>query len=253
VKTQFLYGFHPVRAALDAHPERILEAWVDPTRTDSRMAELGRRLQEAGIPVHPASARALERKAGTPQHQGVVVRYRPPPPAGLNDLDGLAGESDGAPALFLALDGVTDPHNLGACMRSAHAAGARAVIVPRPRSAPLTPAARKVASGAAERLPLVVVPNLTQALERLKGGGLWVWGLAAEGAMRLYEAPLTRPCVLVLGAEGRGLRSGVRKRCDGLLRIPMAAGAESLNVSVAAGVALFEAVRQRSMVAARPG
>jgi len=244
-KPVFLYGFHAVLAAAEVHPERLLEVWVERGRHDARTAALLERLASAGVRVQRAEAAALERKAGSAHHQGVVARYRPPPPLGLGDLDGLAAPREDTPALFLALDGVTDPHNLGACMRTAHAAGARAVVVPKDRAAPLTPAARKAASGAAERLPLVVVPNLGQALERLKRLELWVWGLAGEGTQVLYDAPLSRPCTLVLGAEGRGLRRIVRQHCDGLLRIPMAPGAESLNVSVAAGVALFEAVRQR--------
>ncbi len=240
-----LHGFHPVLAAAEVHPERLLEVWVERGRQDARMAALLGRLAKAGVRVQRADSAALDRKTGGAPHQGVVARYRPPPPLGLADLDRLAASGGNSPALFLALDGVTDPQNLGACIRTAHAAGARAVLLPKDRSAPLSPAARKAASGAAERLALVVIPNLGQALERLKRAAVWAWGLAGEAERVLYEAPLHRPCVLVLGAEGRGLRRGIRGHCDGLLRIPMAPGAESLNVSVAAGVALFEAARQR--------
>jgi 23S rRNA (guanosine2251-2'-O)-methyltransferase len=198
----------------------------------------------AGVPVEETTGDSLDRAAGHDHHQGVVARCRAAPerteaelPAFLKDLP--------ATAFLLVLDGVQDPHNLGACLRSADAAGVQAVIVPRDNSAPLTPAVRKVASGAAETVPLFRVANLARVLETLKSAGVWLVGAAGEAERDLYDIDLRGPLALVLGAEGTGLRRLTRDLCDHLARIPMTGSVGSLNVSVAAGVCLFEAVRQR--------
>lgn len=236
-------GLHAVEALLAHAPERIKRLQVAADSSDDRLARIVAHARTLGISVEQLRRPRLDRAHEGLKHQGVVAFTLPRPRAGEMELaDLVAGGGD----LFLALDGVTDPHNLGACLRSADAAGARAVIVPRDRSAALTPAAAKAASGAAETMPLVAVVNLARTLRELRDAGLWVVGLAGDVEAPLYRIDLTVPTVLVLGAEGEGLRRLTRENCDLLAAIPMAGTVSSLNVSVAAGVALFEAVRQRS-------
>ena len=242
-------GLHAVEALLAHAPGRIRRLQVAADGTDARLADLVGRAQSLGISVEELRRERLDRNHAGLRHQGIVAFARPRPRAGetgLADLVAAGGD------LFLALDGVTDPHNLGACLRSADAAGARAVIVPRDRSATLTPAAAKAASGAAETTPLVAVTNLARTLRELRDAGLWVVGLAGDAQEPLYRIDLTPPTVLVLGAEGEGLRRLTRAHCDHLAAIPMTGSVASLNVSVAAGVALFETVRQRSAAGSRP-
>jgi 23S rRNA (guanosine2251-2'-O)-methyltransferase len=201
--------------------------------------------RSAGVAVQRAPRATLDRLGGGVRHQDVLasVRERPAPDErNLPELVALAG----ADALFLVLDGVTDPHNLGACLRSAAAAGVTAVVVPKDRSAPLNAAARKAAAGGAEIVPLVRVTNLARAMEALKQAGVWTVGLAGEASDDLYQRDLRGPLALVLGAEGEGMRRLTGERCDFLVRIPISERMESLNVSVAAGVCLFEARRQRA-------
>lgn len=225
-------------------PERILELWVQAGRTDRRASSLLALAADHQVPVQEAAHGQLDRLSGDAAHQGVVARVRALGPwdeARLLDL--LAHLT--RPPLLLVLDGITDPHNLGACLRSADAAGVDAVIATRDRAAGLDGAARKVAAGAAEFLPFVTVTNLVRTLDSLKQRGVWVAGLAGEAPSTLYEKDLTGALAIIAGAEGQGLRRLTRERCDFLLRIPMGGHVESLNVSVAAGIAMFEAVRQR--------
>lgn len=241
---ELVYGFHAVSAVIETAPGNVLELWVDPERGDARMSALIRAARHAGLRTQQANARTLTRKARTEHHQGVVARFRRPAPPGLEVLDaGLNGRA--GPALLLALDQVTDPHNLGACLRVAEAAGAQAVVAPRRGSATVTPAVRAVAAGSAERVPFVTVNNLARSLRELQSRGLWIYGLAGDGESSIYDLDLRTPCVLVAGSEGRGLRRMTRERCDRVAAIPMQGAVESLNASVAAGVALFEARRQR--------
>ena len=242
-RDEIVGGLHAVEALLAHAPERIKRLQVAADSSDARLAGIVARARTLGISVEPLRRPRLDRAHEGLNHQGVVAFTLPRPRAGESELAGLVASGGD---LFLALDGVTDPHNLGACLRSADAAGARAVIVPRDRSAALTPAAAKVASGAAETMPLVAVVNLARTLRELRDAGLWVVGLAGDVDAPLYRIDLTLPTVLVLGAEGEGLRRLTRENCDLLAAIPMAGSVGSLNVSVAAGVALFEAVRQRS-------
>jgi len=235
-------GINAVEALLQARPEQVTRIWVEAGR--GRPARLAERAREHGITVETAAAATLDRLTDGARHQGVVAEFRPNPALHDAELEALV-ERAGPEALLLILDQVQDPHNLGACLRSAAAAGATAVVVPRDRAAGLTPAARKAASGAAEWIPLVETANLARLLERLKPLGVWCIGLAGEAEGALWETDLTGPLALAMGGEQHGLRRLTRARCDGLARIPMAGPAESLNVSVAAGVALFEAVRQR--------
>lgn len=240
--SELLHGINAVESALRNDPERIKVIWLDATRDDRRLRVLAELAEQAGIAVQRTSKKALDRRAPDGRHQGVVADYRPPPPPGEGDLLDLV-ESAERP-LLLVLDGVTDPHNLGACLRTAAAAGAIAVVAPRDRAAPLTPAARKAASGAAEIIPFVPVTNLVRALEALKARGVWVVGTAGGAETSLYEQDLKGARAIVLGAEGEGLRRLTMEACDVVVRIPLSPAMESLNVSVAAGVCLFEVVRQ---------
>jgi 23S rRNA (guanosine2251-2'-O)-methyltransferase len=245
-KRNFVYGLHAVNAALERAPERVLELWIAQTReAQVRVRELQERAQRAGVHIHAAAPEALLKLVGDVVHQGAVAAMRPLKGWDERDLDGLLDQLKAEP-LLLILDGITDPHNLGACLRTADAAGVHAVIIPKDRAATLDSVARKVAAGAAEFIPVVSVTNLARTLEALKRRGIWIVGTEGEAAQSLYSADLTRPLGLVLGAEGSGMRRLTREKCDFLVQIPMAGHMESLNVSVAAGIVLFEVLRQRS-------
>ena len=237
-------GLHSVRAALKHGPDNILEAWADTRRRDRRLSELLDALRNLGVPVQPAGRQALDRMVPGANHQGIVIRTRAPASRDEAQLWTLLDQL-ARPLRLLVLDGVQDPHNLGACLRTADAAGAHAVIAPRDRSVGLTPTAVKVASGAAAGIPFFQVTNLARVLKRLAHDyGVWVVGAAAEGETLLYQADLAGSLALVMGGEGEGLRRLTRDHCDQLVRIPRAGSVESLNVSVATGICLFEAVRQ---------
>lgn len=242
-ESELVFGLHAVAAALRHTPDEVQEVWLDRNRRDRSLGEIRSLASNQGVSLHETERHALDRLAPGARHQGAVARVRAVPVASERDLDRLLERVD-AP-LLLVLDGVQDPHNLGACLRTADAAGVHAVIAPADRAVGLTATVRKVASGAAESVPFVQVTNLARTLERLKQGGIWFAGLAGEGEQSLYDLDCTGPLGLVLGAEGAGLRRLTRERCDWLVQIPMVGQVESLNVSVAAGVALFEAVRQR--------
>lgn len=242
---EIVYGLHAVSAALKHEPERVVGLWVDRKRRDARLREVLELAETAGVPVHMEDGQALDRLSGGARHQGVFARCRAPARAwSEDDLDSVLAAIEGPP-LLLVLDGVQDPHNLGACLRSADAAGVHAVIAPADRSAGLTPTARKVACGAAESVPFIQVTNLARTLRELKERGIWLVGAAGEAEHDLYTMDLRGASALVLGAEGKGMRRLTRDECDYLARIPMAGQVESLNVSVATGIFLFEAVRQR--------
>jgi len=242
-RRDLVYGLHAVGAVIEHAPERVLELWMSEPRQDARARSLRERALSAGLRVQTVGAEALARLAGDVAHQGVVASIRPQKPW---DEAALQAAIRQMPApLLLVLDGVTDPHNLGACLRTAAAAGVGALLLPRDRSAAVDGTARKVAAGAAELLPVVAVTNLARALGRLKESGVWVVGADGDAEQSLYDADLNRPLALVLGAEGQGLRRLTRETCDFLVRIPMSGAVQSLNVSVAAGIGLFEARRQR--------
>jgi 23S rRNA (guanosine2251-2'-O)-methyltransferase len=237
-----LAGFHAVNARLRHAPESVEVLYVDAQRRDARMGQLLERAEQARVRIVAADARRLHGLAGDVSHQGVVALCAERAAAATLD-DVLADVR--ADTLLLLLDGVTDPRNLGACLRVADAAGAAAVIVPRDRSAALSPVVAKAAAGAAETLPLIAVTNLARAMGELKDAGVWIAGASGDAQTSLYELNLTGPLAWALGAEGEGLRRLTRERCDWLARIPLAGHVESLNVSVAAGICLFETVRQR--------
>lgn len=241
--SEIIYGIHAVKALLQRDPQRFLDVYVLKGRDDQRLQSLLTELEAAGVVVQTANRQFLDEKVEGAVHQGIVARVKEGRQYQENDLTGLL-EQLNSPFL-LVLDGVTDPHNLGACLRSADAAGVHAVIVPRDRSAPLSAIAKKVASGAAENIPLIRVTNLARTLRLLQQYNIWIVGTAGEADHTLYQSKLTGPMALVMGAEGEGMRRLTREHCDELISIPMAGSVSSLNVSVAAGVCLFEAVRQR--------
>jgi len=244
------YGIHAVRVLLTRHPQRVRRVLLAGGRDAGRLAEIRTLAQRADVQVAAADDALLAKLAEGERHQGVVAELLPRAGDPETQLE-EALEAAGAAPLLLVLDGVQDPHNLGACLRSADAAGVAAVIVPRDRAAGLTPVVRKVAAGAAETVPLVPVVNLARTLRDLKERGVWLVGTDDAADKTLYDADLQGPLALVMGSEGEGMRRLTRECCDQLVSIPMAGAVESLNVSVAAGVALFEAVRQRSLGSAK--
>jgi 23S rRNA (guanosine2251-2'-O)-methyltransferase len=243
-----IYGLHAVEALLRHHPKRVKQVWLAEGRGDPRVQVLIELAAQARVSVGQCERREMDAWVEG-VHQGVVAEVSPSQVWGEAMLDELLDRAEGPP-LLLVLDGVTDPHNLGACLRTADAAGALAVIVPKDKSATLNATVRKVACGAAEVIPLVAVTNLARTLEKLQQKGLWVVGTAGEAEQSLYAQDLTGPIVVVMGAEGRGMRRLTREHCDYLVRLPMAGSVSSLNVSVATGVCLFEALRQRGRGAA---
>jgi 23S rRNA (guanosine2251-2'-O)-methyltransferase len=242
---RYLAGWHVVLAALEEGRTRPLEIFLIAGRQDERSRRVQALAQQQQIPIQHVSRSDLDLKVPGLRHQGILARVAADAIAADDDLLEQPAEKDD---VVLVLDGVQDPHNLGACLRTAEAAGVKAVVIPRDRSVSLTPVARKASAGASERLPLIAVTNLARTLRRLQELGYWITGLAGEAEESLYDADLTGPLVLVLGAEGEGMRRLTRETCDRVVKIPMAQGAESLNVSVATGVALFEALRQRQRV-----
>lgn len=238
-----LFGFHAVGVRLKTAPQSILEIYVDPARKDARMRQFVQRAGESGVRLIEADGPRLAKLAGTAGHQGVVARVQPLPTA--RSLDDLLDAVEGPP-LLLVLDGVTDPHNLGACLRVADGAGAHAVIAPKDHAVGLNATVSKVASGAAETVPYFMVTNLARTLGELKERNIWCIGLSDDAPHTLYQADLKVPVALVMGAEGPGMRQLTRKTCDELVSIPMKGAVESLNVSVASGICLYEALRQRT-------
>jgi 23S rRNA (guanosine2251-2'-O)-methyltransferase len=241
--TKVLFGFHAVGVRLKTAPGSVLEVLADPSRKDARMRQFLARAQEAGVRVIEADSMRIAKLAGTHNHQGVAARVEPAVQQhSLDDLlDGIAG-----PPLLLVLDSVTDPHNLGACLRVADGAGAHAVIAPKDHAVGVNATVAKVASGAAETVPYFMVTNLARTLGELKERSIWCIGASDDAPKTLYQADLKGPVALVLGAEGAGMRQLTRKTCDELVGIPMRGAVESLNVSVAAGICLYEALRQRT-------
>ncbi|NIE76858.1 23S rRNA (guanosine(2251)-2'-O)-methyltransferase RlmB [Pantoea sp. Tr-811] len=238
-----IYGVHAVQALLQHHPKRVKQIWLSEGRSEPRLQALLALAAENRVAVGQAERREMDTWVEG-VHQGVVAEVSPSQVWGELMLEELLERSE-TPPLILVLDGVTDPHNLGACLRTADAAGATAVIVPKDKSATLTPVVRKVACGAAEVIPLVAVTNLARTLEKLQQRGLWVVGTAGEAEQEIYQQDLTGPLVMIMGAEGKGMRRLTREHCDFLVKLPMSGSVSSLNVSVATGVCLFEAVRQR--------
>lgn len=246
--TAIIVGVHAVVSMLNHAPERIQQLWLSDKRDDERLRSVEAAAKGAGKGVQRVSVESLDEKAPDLPHQGVVAIVEPQPVRGEGFLDELLESFEGRDdkPLLLVLDGVTDPHNLGACLRTADAAGVAAVIAPRDRAAGLNATVRKVASGAAETVPFVQVTNLARTLRDLQDRGVWMLGTSDKATGDFYAADFTAATALVMGAEGKGLRRLTEEHCDVLISIPMAGSVSSLNVSVATGVCLFEAVRQRA-------
>jgi len=241
-RTNLIYGIHAVESALSGNIRSLRQLLVREDKQNQRLQTLVASAKQKSIPISLVSGKELDEMFDG-AHQGVIAHCDALPEYSERDLESLLGTR--ADPLLLVLDGVTDPHNLGACMRSAAAAGVIAVVVPKDNSAPLSPVAIKAASGGVERVPLVRVTNLARFLKSLTKNGFWITGAVGEAEKSVFQADLSGPRVLVMGSEGKGLRRLTRENCDELVQIPMAGGMESLNVSVATGVCLFEAVRQR--------
>ncbi len=239
-----LFGFHAVGVRLKTTPRSIIEIYYEPTRRDARMRQFLERANEAGVRLIEADGMRLAKLAGSHGHQGVAARVEIlAQTSSLDDLlDGIEG-----PPLLLVLDGVTDPHNLGACLRVADGAGAHAVIAPKDHAVGVNATVAKVASGAAETVPYFMVTNLARTLNELKERSIWCIGTSDGTSKTIYQMDLKVPVALVMGAEGDGMRQLTRKTCDELVGIPMRGAVESLNVSVASGVCLYEALRQRAI------
>jgi len=238
-----VYGVHAVEALLRHHPKRVKQIWLAEGRDDPRVQTLLQLAHDSKVRVGQCERREMDAWVEG-VHQGVIADVSPSQVWGDAMLEELLDRTEEAP-LLLVLDGVTDPHNLGACLRTADAAGALAVIIPKDKSATLNATVRKVACGAAEVIPLVAVTNLARTLEKLQQRGLWIVGTAGEADQEIYDQDLSGPIVMVMGAEGKGMRRLTREHCDFLVRLPMGGSVSSLNVSVATGVCLFEARRQR--------
>jgi 23S rRNA (guanosine2251-2'-O)-methyltransferase len=248
VAAELVYGLHAVRSLLVRRPGSVASLTVQAGRTDARLTEILALARGSGIAVREQPARALAALTGGAAHQGVVAEVHTAQPLDESALAERIAEARaaGRSPLVLVLDGISDPHNLGACLRTADATGVDAVVAPRDRAAGLTAAARKAAAGAAETVPFVQVTNLARCLDELKALELWIIGAAADAPASAYAADLSVPIALVLGGEGRGLRRLTRERCDGLVHLPLAGTVGSLNVSVATGVLLYEVLRQRA-------
>ncbi len=241
--SEIIYGVHAVKALLENSPQRIKEVYILKGREDRRLLSIAREIEALGIVVQIANKQWMDSHTEGAVHQGIIANILPGKQYQEGDLPDLLEKTESP--FLLVLDGVTDPHNLGACLRSADAAGVHAVIVPKDKSAQLNAIAKKVACGAAENIPLIRVTNLARTLRLLQEYNIWIVGTAGEADHNLYQSKLTGPVALVMGAEGEGMRRLTREHCDELISIPMAGSVSSLNVSVATGVCLFEAVRQR--------
>ncbi|CAM3566949.1 23S rRNA (guanosine-2'-O-)-methyltransferase RlmB [Vibrio aerogenes CECT 7868] len=240
---EYIYGIHAVNAVLQTSPDRFIEVFALQGREDERLSAVMAQCKQFGISVQFMGRKALDNKVNGENHQGIIARVKPAKLLNEHDLDGIIEQHE--QPLLLVLDGVTDPHNLGACLRNADAAGVAAVIVPKDKSAPLTSTVSKVACGAAETVPLIRVTNLARTMRALQEKGVWFVGTAGEANQDIYQSKLTGSLAIVMGAEGDGIRRLTRETCDELIKIPMAGSVSSLNVSVATGICLFEAVRQR--------
>ena len=241
---KWIAGINAVASALEHDAEHVREVLIEAGAKNPRLVEIEERARQLDLPVRKVNSQAIGGVAGDLRHQGVVARYEAAKATSESELPALI-EAAAGKAFILVLDGVQDPHNLGACLRSAAAAGVTAVIIPKDKAAPINATVRKTSAGAADRLPVVSVTNLARTLRTIKDAGVWVYGLDGAATASLYSVDLKGNVALVLGGEAEGMRRLTREHCDGLVKIVMPGEMESLNVSVAAGVAMFEAVRQR--------
>ena len=243
--THYIYGLHAVQAVLEREPEMVSKVWLENSRRDDKAKKILQLAHDADVKPERVKRELLNKFVGeNANHQGVVALSKDTPAGNEKTLKQLLENLD-VPAFLLILDGVQDPHNLGACLRTADAAGVQAVIAPKDKASGLTSVVRKVACGAAETIPFIQVTNLSRTMRELQQAGVWMIGTSLDTEQNIYEADLTGPLALVLGAEGKGLRRLTTENCDALVKLPMLGSVQSLNVSVSAGVCLYEAVRQR--------
>lgn len=243
-QNSWIVGVNAVASAVEKDAQNVREVLIEAGNKNARLVEIEEEALRKDISVRKVNAQALGGVAGQLRHQGVAARYAAAKLTEESELPGLIEAAEGK-ALLLVLDEVQDPHNLGACLRSAAAAGVTAVVIPKDKSAPVNATVRKVSAGAADRIPVVAVTNLARTLKDMQKLGVWTYGLAGEVDQTIHQLDMRGNIALVMGGEGDGLRRLTRETCDGLVRIPMPGDIESLNVSVATGIALFEAVRQR--------
>ena len=243
-KDNWIAGINAVASSLEHDVANVREVLIEAGARNARLTEIEETARRRDVSVRRIPLQSLEGIVGNLRHQGVIARYEAARPTDERELPDLVKAADGK-ALLLVLDGVQDPHNLGACLRTAAAAGVTAVVIPKDKAAPINATVRKVSAGAADRIPVVSVTNLARTLRALQELGVWIYGLDGEAPAPIHATDLTGSVALVLGGEGEGMRRLTREHCDGLVRIPMPGEMESLNVSVATGIALFEAVRQR--------
>ena len=244
-KKEILPGIHTVTAALRLQPERVLSIWLEQNKSSKRINSLIEQCQQLGIAIQHVQRAKLDQLCEGTQHQGIAASCSASESIDEHEFVQQLSELS-SPPLLLILDEVSDPHNLGACLRTADAAGVNAVILPQRNSAPLTPTVHKIASGATLRVPIVKTTNLARFIDAIKKAGIWVYGADGDADNTIYQSNLTHPSAIVMGAEGEGLRRLTAERCDQLFSLPMLGEVESLNVSVATGIFLYEAVRQRS-------
>jgi len=243
----WVLGHHAINAVLDVNPERAVSLWVTMNTNNASQQSVVHQVRQLGLPVHSVDKRELARRCGGGQNQGIALQAKPKQDGGDKELEAFIKKLDGKVApLLLILDQVQDPHNFGACLRTADAAGANAVVVAKDNASPMTPVVQKVASGAAETMPIFRVTNLARCMEKLQQLGIWMIGTSDKAKHSIYQEKLDGPLAIVMGAEGNGMRNLTEKKCDSLVKIPMAGSVvSSLNVSVATGVCLYEVIRQR--------
>jgi len=242
---EIIHGIHAVHHTLEHSIDNVFEVWIQKNKKSSeKLEKIITLAKEGSLSIQYVSRQALDKQTGNARHQGVSVKCKISRPVTM-DLKSLLASGDKPLPLYLVLDGIQDPHNLGACLRTANASGVNAVIIPKDKAVGVNATVRKVASGAAEHIPVLSVTNLARTLREMRDAGIWIIGTAGDAEQSIYEVDLNRPLALVMGTEGKGLRQNTRKQCDVLINIPMMGNVESLNVSVAAGVCLYEAVRQQ--------
>ncbi len=247
MNTEIMYGIHAVRHMLMQNPDRVLSLWALDSKAHSReLSDVIALCQQLKLPVEYVSKSAMDKHTGNGTHQGVMARIKPGVKWHENDLPDIIDACVSQPPLILVLDGVQDPHNLGACIRTANAAGVAAVIVPKDKTVSVTSTVRKVASGGVETTPVISVTNLSRTIRMLKELGIWIVGTDSAADHELYDVDLAVPVAIVIGSEGKGLRKNTKDQCDYLVSLPIHGIVESLNLSVAAGVCLYEALRQRN-------
>ena len=242
LKEETIYGVHAVESALFNDANNVVAAWLEPSKQDKRLEKIIELLKQNNIAFEFVDKKTIEKKAKSSRHQGVVIRYKTPDLYTEKELDQFLDKDN---LLVLILDGITDPHNFGACLRTADAVGVDCVIIPKDNAVGITPVVRKVASGAVDTVPVVQVTNLVRSIKKCQDAGVWVYGAAGETEQSVYNTDLKGKTAIVMGAEEKGLRRLTRETCDVLFKIPMQGKVESLNVSVATAVILYEAVRQR--------